>query len=232
MTRATPLGHPTLGAICVMCLRPFSDAPRMPLSKKERRLKGQRIKPPDGVELTAEQVVRAIRHLGFIPKWMRDEIERQRVPQPRPKPAKPQSQGDGTSKGAMRKSRRRRQVYERDGHQCVTCGWKPGEASPGRKKGERRRFLTIDHKTPLCRGGGNGLDNLQTMCNVCNGLKGAKTQSEFDHWLVTRSQRDREASIRYREQHGQRPRKEVENLGDHYGGGVAARGKGANAVAA
>src|SRR4051794_11274296 len=37
MTRATPLTHPTLGDICVMCMKPFRGAPCMPLSKKERR---------------------------------------------------------------------------------------------------------------------------------------------------------------------------------------------------
>ncbi len=38
---------------------------------------------------------------------------------------------------------------------------------------------TIDHKTPLSRGGSNWPRNLQLLCQPCNGSKGTKTQREW-----------------------------------------------------
>lgn len=40
---------------------------------------------------------------------------------------------------------------------------------------------TIDHKTPLSRGGSNWPDNIQLMCSSCNDSKGAKT---MDEWAI------------------------------------------------
>lgn len=51
----------------------------------------------------------------------------------------------------------RQQVYERDGWKCVACGTADG--------------LTVDHKWPRIRGGGNALENLQTLCRPCNSAK-------------------------------------------------------------
>ncbi|MGH3094588.1 MAG: HNH endonuclease, partial [Streptosporangiales bacterium] len=51
----------------------------------------------------------------------------------------------------------RRQVYERDEWACVRCG-SPDE-------------LTIDHKWPHSRGGNRSLENLQTLCSLCNSSK-------------------------------------------------------------
>jgi hypothetical protein len=39
--------------------------------------------------------------------------------------------------------------------------------------------LSLDHKIPLRRGGGPGLDNLQIMCQRCNRCKGQFTHDEF-----------------------------------------------------
>lgn len=44
---------------------------------------------------------------------------------------------------------------------CAYCGLKPS--------------LTIDHITPLSRGGGNGTDNFAGVCADCNNLKGKKS---------------------------------------------------------
>lgn len=33
-------------------------------------------------------------------------------------------------------------------------------------------LMTKDHIVPVCRGGGNVFRNFQTMCSVCNGIKG------------------------------------------------------------
>lgn len=38
---------------------------------------------------------------------------------------------------------------------------------------------TIDHLTPLSRGGTNNIDNLVAACRSCNSRKGAKTMYEF-----------------------------------------------------
>lgn len=56
---------------------------------------------------------------------------------------------------------KRAAVYTRDGHACLRCG--------------SHRNLTIDHVVPLSRGGTNQIDNLQTLCGGCNGMKKSKT---------------------------------------------------------
>jgi hypothetical protein len=54
--------------------------------------------------------------------------------------------------------RRRREVIDRDGRCCLACG--------------ATRRLTIDHITPVSRGGDNSVENLQTLCLPCNARKG------------------------------------------------------------
>lgn len=54
----------------------------------------------------------------------------------------------------------RKRVYERDGHQCVTCG-----------SVER---LSLDHIYPYSLGGPDTFENLQTLCRPCNSRKGAR----------------------------------------------------------
>lgn len=51
-------------------------------------------------------------------------------------------------------------VLARDGYRCLCCGE------------ERRYMLQVDHVNPRAHGGQNDLDNLQTLCRVCNGGKG------------------------------------------------------------
>ena len=53
------------------------------------------------------------------------------------------------------------QVKLRDGECCLCCG--------GRTK------LQVDHIVPVYRGGTDGMDNLQTLCKVCNRTKGEQT---------------------------------------------------------
>jgi 5-methylcytosine-specific restriction endonuclease McrA len=52
----------------------------------------------------------------------------------------------------------RREVYERDGWKCRSCG-NPDD-------------LTVDHVWPHSRGGTNAFENLQTLCKTCNATKG------------------------------------------------------------
>jgi 5-methylcytosine-specific restriction endonuclease McrA len=51
-------------------------------------------------------------------------------------------------------SAKRLRVYERDGHRCVRC--------------RATEDLTLDHRVPIAKGGGNEEANLQTMCARCN----------------------------------------------------------------
>jgi HNH endonuclease len=54
----------------------------------------------------------------------------------------------------------RKAVYERDGYRCVTCS--------------ADRPLSLDHIYPWSLGGGDELENLQTLCVPCNCRKGAR----------------------------------------------------------
>lgn len=55
----------------------------------------------------------------------------------------------------------KKQVMERDEYRCISCG--------------THIDLCIDHIHPFIAGGGNNVENLQTMCRVCNSKKGART---------------------------------------------------------
>lgn len=70
--------------------------------------------------------------------------------------------------------KQRERIYARDGHKCVRCGE------------DDKEKLTLDHVTPVCRGGASTDDNLQTMCRRCNGLKGNKTAPSGLRWPTDR----------------------------------------------
>ena len=52
-------------------------------------------------------------------------------------------------------------LCERYGHRCLRCG--------------AAARLTADHITPLSKGGGNGIGNIQCLCGPCNSAKGVNT---------------------------------------------------------
>lgn len=58
----------------------------------------------------------------------------------------------------------RRAVFMRDGFRCQECGAFPGE--------HKDVFLEVDHVVPVAKGGTNHINNLQTLCSVCNIGKG------------------------------------------------------------
>jgi superfamily II DNA or RNA helicase len=62
------------------------------------------------------------------------------------------------------------QVIRRDGGKCLACG--------------ATKYLQVDHAVPVWRGGSNELDNLQTLCKVCNTRKGTRTM-RFTTQLTT-----------------------------------------------
>ena len=57
---------------------------------------------------------------------------------------------------------KRIQIYKRDGFACVYCG----------SEGD----LQIDHIHPFSKGGGDEMENLQTLCRTCNVTKGDRTE--------------------------------------------------------
>jgi len=52
------------------------------------------------------------------------------------------------------------EVLKRDKYRCVGCG-----ASPSN---DHNVELEVDHINPVARGGGNDIENLQTLCRKCN----------------------------------------------------------------
>lgn len=84
-----------------------------------------------------------------------------RIAEPAERPLQP------TQPGARRRRRPipaalRAAVYERDGHRCRRCGTADS--------------LSIDHVTPLARGGTDDSWNLQTLCLPCNLRKGCRLE--------------------------------------------------------
>lgn len=69
-------------------------------------------------------------------------------------------------------AKRRKAIYERDGHRCHYCG------ATGR--------LTLDHKTPQSKGGTHDDDNLVTCCSSCNSAKRGKDYDEFLAFLASK----------------------------------------------
>jgi hypothetical protein len=54
----------------------------------------------------------------------------------------------------------RRDVYQRDGYECQTCGAQGGQAG--------NTELHAHHKTPISEGGSNEMSNLVTLCKSCH----------------------------------------------------------------
>lgn len=72
----------------------------------------------------------------------------------------------------------RQTVFERDKWTCRSCGFhqtneqRLAAVERLHEHGVRfERWLTIDHIVPRAKGGNERMENLQTLCNVCNGEK-------------------------------------------------------------
>lgn len=65
----------------------------------------------------------------------------------------------------------KRDALERDAHICLTCG---------------ATATTVDHITPVARGGGHGMDNLASICARCHDIK---TKAEAKHGKALQSRR-------------------------------------------
>ena len=62
-------------------------------------------------------------------------------------------------------------VLQRDGFRCVECGWHRGMLSPD----DPRKMLELHHKQHHKDGGGNTVNNLNTLCNVHHDEQHRKT---------------------------------------------------------
>ncbi|MCB0411835.1 MAG: HNH endonuclease [Bdellovibrionales bacterium] len=69
----------------------------------------------------------------------------------------------------------RQNLFMRDGSTCQYCGQKYPE-----------KRLTIDHVTPLCRGGRHEWTNVVTACSPCNNRKGGRSPLEAGMPLLSR----------------------------------------------
>lgn len=57
----------------------------------------------------------------------------------------------------------RYEIMKRDNFKCCLCGNSPAMDS--------KCVLVIDHIKPIAKGGNNNIENLQTLCKVCNSGK-------------------------------------------------------------
>lgn len=67
-------------------------------------------------------------------------------------------------------------IYTRDNFSCIICGIK-ANTIPINYNGVNtlyagNTYLVLDHIIPLCKNGIDDLNNLQTLCDVCNSKKG------------------------------------------------------------
>lgn len=46
-----------------------------------------------------------------------------------------------------------------------------------------KKDRTVDHKVPVSKGGGDGIENLVLACKDCNGLKGSMSYRQFKKYL-------------------------------------------------
>lgn len=65
----------------------------------------------------------------------------------------------------------RKKVYERDGFKCVYCGYVPDNIPENYNGRYTAGALVLDHITPVASGGTLSEENLQTLCEACNGKK-------------------------------------------------------------
>jgi len=97
---------------------------------------------------------------------------------------------------------KRYRCFQHHGIQCVCCG-KEGHFFAVEKHRYQHSIpyhlnlyhlnefgqellMTIDHIHPRSLGGGNTVDNLQTMCHPCNNLKGAMLPNEWEQLVLTK----------------------------------------------
>lgn len=68
--------------------------------------------------------------------------------------------------------------WEASDHTCILCGQPIDDTLPPRHPMSR----TLEHVTPIARGGTNDIDNIDFAHHSCNSSKGAKTLEEYREW--------------------------------------------------
>ena len=71
----------------------------------------------------------------------------------------------------------RKATLERDGYRCIRCGLSQAE-----NLARRSCPLQVDHIVPYRFTQDNSLGNLQTLCNVCHGIKGGEEYQQY--WSI------------------------------------------------
>ncbi len=87
--------------------------------------------------------------------WRRALLEASKMVTSPPNPAKPECKRRPKRKRGWISPRKRFLVFRRDKYICQICKRGGGE-------------LQVDHVIPLCRGGSEKMENLQTLCRECN----------------------------------------------------------------
>ncbi len=70
-----------------------------------------------------------------------------------------------------RRERITKRLIKRDG---TKCGWCHEELDLTLENRNSRRYVTIDHIQPLCKGGGDNIENLRLLHQGCNNSRGAE----------------------------------------------------------
>lgn len=91
-----------------------------------------------------------------------------------PTPAEHPLYKRGINKREYISARLRLDVMKRDGFRCVLCG-----ASPAIERGV---VLHLDHIVPVCKGGRSTIENLRTLCCVCNW--GKSDMTDYNHLRI------------------------------------------------
>jgi 5-methylcytosine-specific restriction endonuclease McrA len=73
-------------------------------------------------------------------------------------------------------------IGEKFNFECGYCGKKLVIDSENHHK--NKNHLTVDHLTPLSRGGADSAKNLVICCKSCNSSKGTKTAEEYKNFIV------------------------------------------------
>lgn len=100
--------------------------------------------------------IRALRDSAPLPEVTSQSAERD-APVPVDVASMPRAKELPTRREAIPRAVQR-EVWQRDGGQCVECG--------------TREKLCFDHIVPFSRGGSNTIRNLQLLCERCNLSKG------------------------------------------------------------